>query len=169
MLPDSRGLILLLSLFTILERSAEIVVAARYKRHVSFRKGSTFFYRLNYKVNSLPHTTIFAQASGFKVAWQLPTGQQSGKARQVSLDDLHEGASLVYESHGFNGKMCLLKSLCQATEYIKERDGVLMKILNLLSGSYGGNGTSILDPLVCRNYANHCPLHLIRFNAFTEH
>jgi hypothetical protein len=54
-------------------------------------------YRLNYKVNTLPYTTIFAQASGFKVAWELPAGQQFGKARKVSFDDLHEGASLVYE------------------------------------------------------------------------
>lgn len=54
-----------------------------------------FQYRLNYKINSLPYTTIFAQAAGFKAAWELPT---TGEPRNVrSVPDIHECAELVYE------------------------------------------------------------------------
>jgi hypothetical protein len=50
---------------------------------------------LNYKINSLPNTTIFAQAAGFKVAWKLPV---AGETRHIrSVHDIRECAELVYE------------------------------------------------------------------------
>ncbi|XP_008216056.1 uncharacterized protein LOC100679021 isoform X2 [Nasonia vitripennis] len=163
----SATLLLLLLLLLILGKDVD--AAGRCKRALAFRKGSTFFNRLNYKVNIAPYTT-FAHASGFKFAWELPVrGEGAREARSTTLQEIREAAESVYESHGFNGKMCLLKSLCQAIDYLAEKDGVLMKVLHLLSGSRSENGTSLLDPLVCGNYANHCPLHLIGFNAFTEH
>ncbi|XP_023245904.1 uncharacterized protein LOC111643050 [Copidosoma floridanum] len=118
----------------------------RRKRYVAFRKGSTFFYRINYKVSTLPHTTVFTQASGFKVAWELPTGA----------------------SYEFNGSTCLLKSLCQATISLGESDGVFKKMLDLLASSYGKNGSAPLDPSLCKNYSHACPLHLVGLNFFAK-
>lgn len=37
-------------------------------------------------------------------------------------------------SHGFDGRSCLLKNICQAMEYVSQRDGVIAKILKLLIG-----------------------------------
>ncbi|XP_032669355.1 uncharacterized protein LOC116843227 [Odontomachus brunneus] len=138
----------------------------RATRALAFRKGSTFFYRLNYKINSLPYTVIFAQAAGFKVAWELPT---TGGLRVVrSASDIREHAELVYESHGFNGRSCLLKSICQVSQYTKGQNGVVRKILTLLAGSYINNSTWHEDPLLCERHARDCPLQLIGLNSFTE-
>ncbi|GAB1859660.1 hypothetical protein CAJAP_00739 [Camponotus japonicus] len=135
-------------------------------RALAFRKGSTFFYRLNYKINSLPYTTIFAQASGFKTTWPLPT---TGDSRNIrSVPDIHECAELVYESHGFDGRSCLLKNVCQTLQYAKQQDGVIGKILKLFARSYIDNDTWHEDPLFCERHSKNCPLELIGFNSFTE-
>ncbi|XP_050456260.1 uncharacterized protein LOC126853993 [Cataglyphis hispanica] len=134
-------------------------------RALAFRKGSTFFYRLNYKINSLPYTTIFAQASGFKTTWQLPT---TGDYRNIrSLPDIHECAELVYESHGFDGRSCLLKNVCQALRYTRQQDGVIGKILKLFVRLYINNDTWHEDPLFCERHSKNCPLELIGVNSFT--
>ncbi|KYM80421.1 hypothetical protein ALC53_09160 [Atta colombica] len=66
-------------------------------RALQFRHEMNALYRLNYKINSLPYTTIFAQAAGFKVTWELPT---TGELRNVrSVPDVHKCAELVYESN----------------------------------------------------------------------
>ncbi|XP_014470644.1 PREDICTED: uncharacterized protein LOC106742314 [Dinoponera quadriceps] len=134
-------------------------------RALAFRKGSTFFYRLNYKINSFPYTRIFAQAAGFKAAWELPTG---GLRIVRSVSDIREHAELVYESHGFNGRSCLLKSICQVSQYTEGQDGVIRKILKLLTGSYINNGTWHEDPLLCERHVEDCPLQLIGLNSFAE-
>ncbi|XP_026826237.1 uncharacterized protein LOC105282172 [Ooceraea biroi] len=135
-------------------------------RSLAFREGSTFFYRFNYKINSLPYTTIFAQAAGFKAAWKLPAAGEHRHIRSVS--DIHEYAELMYESHGFNGRSCLLKNICQALQYTERKDGVVRKILKLLAGSYINNSTWHEDPLFCERHIRDCPLQLIGFNSFAE-
>lgn len=55
----------------------------------------SFQYRLNYKINTLPNTTIFAQVAGFKAAWKLPT---AGEYRHIrSVPDIYGYAELLYE------------------------------------------------------------------------
>ncbi|RLU22105.1 hypothetical protein DMN91_006485 [Ooceraea biroi] len=125
-----------------------------------------FQYRFNYKINSLPYTTIFAQAAGFKAAWKLPAAGEHRHIRSVS--DIHEYAELMYESHGFNGRSCLLKNICQALQYTERKDGVVRKILKLLAGSYINNSTWHEDPLFCERHIRDCPLQLIGFNSFAE-
>ncbi|XP_072764778.1 uncharacterized protein [Anoplolepis gracilipes] len=125
-----------------------------------------FQYRLNYKINSLPYTAIFAQASGFKTTWQLPTPGDSRNIR--SVPDIHECAELVYESHGFDGRSCLLKNICQALQYTRQQGGVIGKILKLFARSYIDNDTWHEDPLFCERHSKNCPLELIGFNSFTE-
>lgn len=41
---------------------------------------------------------------------------------------------MIASSHGLDGKACLMQNICQATEYVTRRDGVLAKILKLLLG-----------------------------------
>ncbi|KAK0180187.1 hypothetical protein PV327_005856 [Microctonus hyperodae] len=100
----------------------------RTKRRIAFPKGSSFFYRLNYKINSLAWTTIFAQATGFKVAWPLPDSSRTQRSIGNILDDIN----LLYESHGFNGPSCIAKNFCEALNYIKQKDGVLVKIIKII-------------------------------------
>ena len=52
-------------------------------------------YRLNYKVNTVPYTTIFAQASGFKVAWELPSTESKGRALERGA--VQDAAADLYE------------------------------------------------------------------------
>ncbi|EFN88511.1 hypothetical protein EAI_03140, partial [Harpegnathos saltator] len=112
----------------------------------------------------LPYTVIFAQAAGFKAAWELPS---SGEPRVVrSVSDISEHVELVYESHGFNGRSCLLKSICQVSRYMNEQDGVIRKILKLLARSSLSNSTRHEDPLLCERQASDCPLQLIRLDSF---
>ncbi|XP_012232297.2 uncharacterized protein [Linepithema humile] len=125
-----------------------------------------FQYRLNYKINSLPYTTIFAQAAGFKATWELPT---TGRPRNIrSVTDIHKCTELMYESHGFNGRSCVLKNICQALQYAERQDGIIGKILKLLAGSYINNSTWHEDPLFCEHHTRNCPLQLIGFNGFLE-
>ncbi|KAL6255356.1 hypothetical protein P5V15_013694 [Pogonomyrmex californicus] len=154
------------SVYLILFVTARFTHSGRPIRALAFRKGSTFFLRLNYKINSLPYTTIFAQAAGFKAAWELPT---TGGPRNIrSISDIHECAELVYESHGFDGRSCLLKNICQTLQYARRKDGVLGKILKLLAGLYINNDTWHEDPLFCEYHTRNCPLELVGFNSFTE-
>ncbi|XP_033209728.1 uncharacterized protein LOC117168298 [Belonocnema kinseyi] len=145
----------------------DTAAGARSKRAIAFRKGSTFFYRMNFKANVFTYTTIFAHAAGFKVVWPLPEGVGFGKHR--SIRDIHESTELMYASHGLNGKACLMQNICQATEYVTRRDGVMAKIVKLLLGSSTENGTMNVNPLECGHYANQCPLQFIGFNHFSPY
>ncbi|XP_014228637.1 uncharacterized protein LOC106653635 [Trichogramma pretiosum] len=155
--------------------------AQRHKRFVAFGKGSTFAYRLNYKVPLFKNNTILYQASGFKAAWQLPEksdnyklqkpqpprsrrrwSNSGGYRRRIGSRDIRDTMHDLYESHGFDGKSCLAKSLCQSLELVERKDGVMGKIAHLLFGQ------SLADSLVCGNYAStdeadRCPLSLIGF------
>lgn len=139
----------------------------RSKRILAFRKGSTFFYRMNYKINSFSYTTIFAQATGFKLVWKLPDGLGFKEHRPIR--DIYENAKLMYESHGFNGQACLMKNYCEATEYIEKQDGMIEKILRLLLRSFIENGTMNANPLTCGHYTNQCPLQFIGINDFSQY
>ncbi|KAK0093916.1 hypothetical protein PV326_012340 [Microctonus aethiopoides] len=75
----------------------------RTKRRIAFPKGSSFF------------------ATGFKVAWPLPDSSRTQRSIGNILDDIN----LLYESHGFNGPSCIIKNVCEALNYIKQKDGVL--------------------------------------------
>ncbi|KOC67802.1 hypothetical protein WH47_12132 [Habropoda laboriosa] len=146
--------------------AGKLEAAARATRSLAFRKGSVFFYRVNYKITTLPNSTIFAHAAGFKLVWELPSGAAAlRKGRSVS--DVHQAAELVYESHGFNGRSCLLKNICSVMEYVSQRDGVLAKILKLLLGSYTSN-SSPGEPLYCDVHVRNCPLELIGIDGFME-
>ncbi|XP_076656679.1 uncharacterized protein LOC143361290 [Halictus rubicundus] len=147
--------------------ASELVVADRASRSLAFRKGSSFFFRMNFKITLFPSSTIFAQAAGFKLVWELPTGTvRPGR----SVSDVHEAAELVYESNGFDGRACLLKNVCEAMEYASRRDGVMAKILKLLVGSYAHNGSSAEDeePILCDVHVRNCPLELIGIDSFIE-
>ncbi|XP_051156500.1 uncharacterized protein LOC127278714 isoform X2 [Leptopilina boulardi] len=122
---------------------------------------------MNYKINSFAYTTIFAQATGFKVVWKLPEGPGFRKHR--SIRDIHENAKLMYESHGLNGQACLMKNMCETMEFIERQDGVVAKILKLLLWSSTENGTMNANPLTCGHYANQCPLQFIGFNDFYQY
>ncbi|CAL7939727.1 unnamed protein product [Xylocopa violacea] len=147
--------------------AGELVAAARPTRALTFRKGSSFFYRLNFKVTLFPYTTIFSHAAGFKVVWELPSGPVGFRRRGKAIYDVHQAAELVYESHGFDGRSCLLKNICQAMEYVSQRDGVFAKILKLLVGSYATNSSS-LEPLSCDVHVRNCPLDLVDIDNFIE-
>ncbi|XP_016904727.1 uncharacterized protein LOC107993045 [Apis cerana] len=138
-------------------------LVTRPARSLSFRKGSSFFYRVNFKVTMFPYTTIFSHAAGFKLVWLLPTGSEITRFVR-SVDDVHQAAKIVYESHGFDGRSCLLKNICQAMEYVSQRDGVIAKILKLLAGSH--NGTTG-NPVYCDVHVRRCPLELIGVDYFT--
>ncbi|XP_029158870.1 uncharacterized protein LOC114931096 [Nylanderia fulva] len=155
------------SIYFILLANLGFAHSGRPIRALAFRKGSTFFLRLNYKINSVPYTTIFAQASGFKATWQLPFAGDSTRNIR-SAPDIYECAELVYESHGFDGRSCLLKNVCQVLKYARQQDGVIGKILKLFARSYSNNNTWHEDPLFCERHSNNCPLELIGFNSFTE-
>ncbi|XP_017758791.1 PREDICTED: uncharacterized protein LOC108549785 [Eufriesea mexicana] len=146
--------------------AGELAAAARATRSLAFRKGSSFFYRVNYKITSFSYTTIFAQASGFKLVWELPSGTTATRIGR-SIYDVHRAAELVYESHGFDGRACLLKNICQAMDYVSQRDGVIAKIFKLLAGSYATNGSSVA-PLYCDVHVRSCPLELIDIDSFMD-
>nr|XP_003700142.1 PREDICTED: uncharacterized protein LOC100881452 [Megachile rotundata] len=146
--------------------AGKLVTAGRPTRSLTFRKGSSFFYRVNYKLNTFAYTTtIFAHAAGFKLVWQLPSDTVRIKR---SISDVHEAAELVYESHGFDGRSCLLKNICQSMEYVRHRDGVIAKILKLLVGSYGNNGSLSEDGVYCDVHVRNCPLELVGIDSFIE-
>ncbi|XP_076682196.1 uncharacterized protein LOC143376153 [Andrena cerasifolii] len=143
----------------------EAVAADRAVRSLAFRKGSSFFSRVNFKITLLPYTTIFAQAAGFKVVWELPSG---GSRAGRSIAELHEDAELLYESQGFDGRSCLLKNLCETMEYVGHRDGVIGKIFKVLAGSYANNGNSTVDASYCDIHVRNCPLQLVGIDTLID-
>lgn len=60
-------------------------------------------YRLNFKANVVPYTTMFAHASGFKIAWELPVRgareARSSTTRTTTLEEIREAAENVYERY----------------------------------------------------------------------
>ncbi|XP_034935142.1 uncharacterized protein [Chelonus insularis] len=139
--------------------------AVRYKRVVAFQKGSSYFYRINYKINSVSWTTIFAHASGFKVVWPLPDGSRSRRA----IENPHESIHLMYESYGLNGQTCLSSNLCEAINYAEHKGGIMSKILKLLARTSNANWTHVEDlTLECKQHMMACPMQLINVNSFFE-
>ncbi|XP_014604979.1 PREDICTED: uncharacterized protein LOC106787277 [Polistes canadensis] len=129
------------------------------------------YYRMNYKITSFPDKTpIFAQAAGFKVAWELPTNNILDNRVGRSLSEIHKSAKLVYQSHGFDGHSCLLKNICHILEYVKRNDGVIAKILKLFVGPYINNDTSTNPGSsdFCRVHLENCPLQFQGVNAFSN-
>ncbi|XP_006610045.1 uncharacterized protein LOC102675985 isoform X4 [Apis dorsata] len=120
-------------------------------------------YRVNFKISMFPYTTIFSHAAGFKLVWLLPSGSEVTRLVR-SVDDVHQAAEIVYESHGFDGRSCLLKNICLAMEYVGRRDGVIAKILKLLAGSYNDTAG---NPVYCDVHVRRCPLDLIGVDYFT--
>ncbi|XP_017875111.2 uncharacterized protein LOC108621996, partial [Ceratina calcarata] len=66
--------------------------------------------------------------------------------------------------HGFDGRSCLLMNICQAMEYVSQRDGVIAKILQLLIGSYTDD--SSFPSLGCDVHVKNCPLQLVNVDHF---
>ncbi|KAJ8688555.1 hypothetical protein QAD02_024350 [Eretmocerus hayati] len=137
------GIAVFLALLTLFLFVCNDEAATRRKRYLAFRESSAYFYKINYKASPLHYTTIVAQASGFKVAWPLPSGSSAShpKGRSLSRAEARESIRSLLDSHGFDGEVCLTKSLCQAMEYIREKNGILRKIFHILfrNKSHGSN------------------------------
>ncbi|XP_074110853.1 uncharacterized protein LOC141535029 isoform X2 [Cotesia typhae] len=127
-------------------------------------------YRLNYKIASVGWTTIFNQASGFKVSWHLPDGTNTKKKR--SIYDLHDDIKFLYQSHGLDGQSCLARNICEAMRYAKREDSVMAKILKLLARTSNTNCTNCTDEkdfqVECHRYTRRCPLQLISIDDFSD-
>ncbi|XP_046430455.1 uncharacterized protein LOC124307296 [Neodiprion virginianus] len=122
---------------------------------------------MNFKDIILKSTTIFAHVAGFKVTWPVPAGDENPKRRSIRA--LHDDLEFLFNRHGFDGKSCLLNNICQATDYVSQKSGVMAKIVRLfLRYTSEGNYTSTRDALSCDDYRSICPLDFSGIDAYLE-
>ncbi|XP_043288627.1 uncharacterized protein [Venturia canescens] len=89
------------------------------------------------------------------------------KRKRRSLDEIHEDAELLYERHGFDGEACLAKNICQALHYVRGKEGVMAKVLKLLTQKTSDDGTRF-DEIACQRHSSRCPLELVGVNDLLE-
>lgn len=67
-------------------------------------------YRMNFKANVVPWTTIFAHAAGFKIVWPLPEELGHHRAPRRMLRELHEATELMYDRYLYNKQFIIIRT-----------------------------------------------------------
>ncbi|CAD7077438.1 unnamed protein product [Hermetia illucens] len=136
------------------ERSTESRILSRKRRYVAFPEGSSFTvaicttigvignpnvnylsYALNWGVAyDLPNETwVLAHANGFKAGEDTSDDTKpddmaaEAKTKRMFRRDLYKKLELAINSLGYNGKECILKTLCETNKRLGQRNGNMIE------------------------------------------
>ncbi|XP_065222852.1 uncharacterized protein LOC135847312 [Planococcus citri] len=115
----------------------------RKKRYAIFPEGSTFTVALCVTVKLLtPDSDIFTEAINWSLTYDLPENVQDydknlyGYSPPVLMrkkrSALYKKFEVFINKYGYNGRACILRSLCEVTQLLPENDGFLEAIIKLL-------------------------------------
>ncbi|CAG4935767.1 unnamed protein product [Colias eurytheme] len=112
---------------------SDSTVLSRRKRYVAFPEGSSFSCAGCFTVGTLGQPAIssspgiFTFGLNWGIAYELPNVTETAYAyrrkkkplmQRRSRRDLYEKLELIIDNMGYNGRQCILKTLCETTQRI---------------------------------------------------
>ncbi|XP_063219541.1 uncharacterized protein LOC134529398 [Bacillus rossius redtenbacheri] len=140
----------------------------RVKRRLVFLKGSKLFIRYNIKENVFPYTTIFAWAIGFKFTYDLPTMPSETRFHRRSI---YQDVETMMDQSGMNGRACVLRMLCEATDGGHSPDlflRILKRIFTVPDAEREHVHPYHVDSEQCESLAEDCPVSIFNAMAYSE-
>ncbi|XP_026464405.1 uncharacterized protein LOC113366981 [Ctenocephalides felis] len=123
-------------------------------------------YRLNIKDNVLPEIgTVFSYGYGFRVNWDMP---ERSRLPLITRRDIHNSVQEAIENHGYNGKSCIQKFICDASHESTADNNVLSKTFKLIFKSSSSNTKELLSYDECMESHNQCPLAFMELSHYTD-
>ncbi|XP_055548787.1 uncharacterized protein LOC129732198 [Wyeomyia smithii] len=149
------------------EYSNSTRVLTRRKRYLIFRDISRGFARCNVKDRAVDSTNIWAQGVGYR--WNVEFTNPPGL--RITKRDLHNSISEMIQSHGFDGRACILRTFCEISKAVTPKSGMLFKLFKKIftdsdASSTGSNslpeGDELYFPYLkstdCQELDQHCPI-----------
>ncbi|KAI4456128.1 hypothetical protein MML48_8g00006779 [Holotrichia oblita] len=107
---------------------------------VPFRGGSTtilLIVAVAFPID-LPHYNVYLSfyiGAGYGISQNISTYEYPPIVQSRSSIDRKDAYTVIenkLEAHGYPGKACLLRTICEASEYSMEHNGVLADILHII-------------------------------------
>ncbi|KAK4881539.1 hypothetical protein RN001_004858 [Aquatica leii] len=134
----------------------------------------------------LPSTNVYLSYN-FEANYNLPENQStydyppivSDRSLGINRKNVYNALEFKLNSHGYPGKQCLLRTICEAAEYALDGNGVLGDIIYvLLSPSASKNENLSPDfenaekqgkiKKSCTVYEKQCPISLLGLISWLE-
>ncbi|XP_065091187.1 uncharacterized protein LOC135712147 [Ochlerotatus camptorhynchus] len=97
---------------------------ARKKRYLIFRDISRGFIRVNVKDRMIDSTNIWAQGVGFR--WNVEYNNPPGL--KITKRDVHRTLEEMLQMHDFDGRACILRTICELSNNITPNSGIIFKL-----------------------------------------
>ncbi|KAG5672418.1 hypothetical protein PVAND_002548 [Polypedilum vanderplanki] len=146
----------------------------RMKRNLIFQPGTRIMFRVNTKDNIIRVNQIFAHGWGFRANIDLTQPDKPSLLprvrRSVTRREIFDTLEELVNQHGFNGKSCILKMICDAkNNEPKVSDGMFSKILKLIfQTEHFSKDDNFHHSNACIQQHNDCPLNLLQVSPFTD-
>ncbi|XP_046399955.1 uncharacterized protein LOC124166469 [Ischnura elegans] len=107
---------------------------SRPRRSLAFPEGSKASLRVNFKYVLFNTSNWLAYANGFRTAWDLPKNGSVALpfARSIQRREIYRDIEEIMVYHGLDGRSCILRGLCEATESNAAGSGIVGRLLHLL-------------------------------------
>ncbi|XP_021709864.1 uncharacterized protein LOC110679479 [Aedes aegypti] len=142
----------------------------RRKRYLIFRNISRGFARVNVRDRMADSTNIWAQGAGFR--WNIEYNNPPGL--KITKRDIHKTLGEMIQIHDFDGRACILRTICELSHNITPNSGIIFKLFKRifsppLATDDTSNGSSSLPqgdeiyfPYLtsddCAELDRHCPI-----------
>ncbi|XP_077290260.1 uncharacterized protein LOC143914043 [Arctopsyche grandis] len=125
--------------------------------------------RLNSKHNMVAGTRIYAQGTGFRVNFPVPKGTFH-KRHRIHRRDVYQSLEELIMHHGYDGRACVLKSLCEASKVVTPQSNILLKLYKKIFTIPEGDDQNYpyLASEKCEELDTHCPISLLQLSRFTD-
>ncbi|GJQ67490.1 hypothetical protein Trydic_g5133 [Trypoxylus dichotomus] len=124
----------------------------------------------------IPEPEVFVSYN-FEANYLLPENQTTfqyppivSNAMEVARRQVYDALEFKLNSHGYTGKACLLRAICEATEYSLQHTGVLADVLHVILTPSTSKSEGLIDyesaekygkeNKHCKAYERLCPIAL---------
>ncbi|KAJ9592953.1 hypothetical protein L9F63_015377 [Diploptera punctata] len=88
--------------------------------------------RFNFKSQVYPFTIIFAYAAGYKLTFDLPNDARKSPI-YFHRRAIYEHVESILDQHGINGRTCIQRFLCEASQYsVLPKNDLFRKIIKII-------------------------------------
>ncbi|KAF2888019.1 hypothetical protein ILUMI_18154 [Ignelater luminosus] len=134
----------------------------------------------------LPKTNVFVSYN-FEANYNLPQNEStyeyppivSDRSLEISRKRAYDALEYKINSHGYPGKECLLRAICEAAEYTLENNGVLGDILHILLAPSSSKSEDLSPEYEnaenygklkkhCRKYVKNCSVSFLALISWLE-
>ncbi|XP_058448795.1 uncharacterized protein LOC131428768 [Malaya genurostris] len=155
-------------------------VLNRRKRYLIFRDISRGFCRVNIKDRMVDTTNIWAQGIGYRINIEF----NNPPGLRITKRDLHNTIEEMLQTHGFDGRACILRTFCEISNTITPDSGFIFKLFKKIFAhpaptdvsSTGSNslpqGDEVYFPYLkstdCEELERHCPIRQLEIPEGSE-